>query len=438
MTTIFKFANYSFDAHAGLVYDGQPVHLPPKEKGLLQALLLARGQIVRKEDLMVKVWGTSETSDESISRTVYRLRVAMQSSGGPEVVETVYNSGFRVTVAVRESMLKESSAMSALTSSTRPGAVAALISAREFLARQSVEDIEAAANAVRLAISIDPSYAAAWATLAEIRVVQAMRSLRPPREAGWLAKEAALTALSIDPQSASALATLGWVRVLIDHDSARGLDDLDRALAIDPDYWVANQLRGWGLQAAGRRQEAVQMMRRTTELNMASHAVNSMLALYLLFAGERREALELSVELARRFPTVDNSQAIAALLASVHGLHDEAVAYGRRAVELAPHTPMMHAPLAYALAFAGHHEEARSVLKSIEESPLPLPSAALAPVYLALGERERAIALLQDASERGIPQCAWSRDDPRLAALQGDPVVERIWARIWTGQPVAA
>lgn len=431
MTTVYKFANYTFDAHAGLVFDGKPVHLPPKEKGLLLVLLGARGQIVRKEDLMVRVWGTNETSDESISRTVYRLRVAMQSSGGPEVVETVYNSGFRVTAVVREATMKESSSLNALTNSMRPNAIAALISAREFLARQSIEDIEAAASAVRLAISLDASYAAAWSTLAEIRIFQAVRSLRPPREAGWLAREAAQTALSIDPQSASALAILGWVRVMIEQDCEHGVDDLDRAIAIDPDYWIATLLRGWVLQAAGRLDEAVAMMRRTLDLNPVSYAVHSILPMYMLLAGKSTEALELSQELAKRFPTVDNSQGIAAVIASVNGLHDEAVVYGWKAVELAPHTPLLHAPLAYALAFAGRHEEAYSVLKAIEESPLPRPSAALAPVYLALGEREKAIALLQDACERGIPQFAWTRDDPRLAALHGDPVVERLWARIW-------
>lgn len=437
MTTVYKFANYTFDPHAGLVYDGQPVHLPPKEKGLLQALLAARGQIVRKEDLMVKVWGTNETSDESISRTVYRLRVAMQSSGGPEVVETVYNSGFRVTAPVREATMKESSSLNALTHSMRPNAIAALISSREFLARQSVDDIEAAAQAVRLAISLDPSFAAAWATLAEIRIFQAMRSLRPPREAGWLAKEAAQTALQIDPQSASALSILGWVRVMIDQDCEHGLDDLDRAIAIDPDYWVANLLRGWALQAAGRLDESVNMMRRALELNSLSHAVNSNLALFLMFAGKNAEALELSQELAKRFPTVDNSQGIASIIASVNGMHDEAVVFGWKAMELAPHTPLMHTPLAYALAFAGRHDEARGVLKAIEDSTLPLPSASLAPVYLALGERDKAIALLQDASERGIPQFAWTREDPRLAALRGDPAVELIWSRIWPRQFVS-
>jgi tetratricopeptide (TPR) repeat protein len=345
------------------------------------------------------------------------------------VVETVYNSGFRVTAVVREATMKESSSLNALTNSMRPNAIAALISAREFLARQSVEDIEAAANAVRLAISLDPSFSAAWSTLAVNRVFQAVRSLRPPREAGWLAKEAAQTAHNIDPQSASSLAILGWVRVMIDQDCERGLDDLDRAVAIDPDYWVATMLRGWALQAAGRMEESVQMMRRTLELNAVSLAVNSILPLYLMLAGQGREALELSQDLAKRFPTVDNSQGIASVIASVNGLHDEAVVCGWRTMELAPHTPMMHAPLAYSLAFAGRHEDARGVLKAIEESTLPQPSAALAPVYLVLGEREKAIALLQDASERGIPQFAWTRDDPRLARLHGDPVVERIWAR---------
>ena len=428
MTTVYKFANYSFDVHAGLVYDGHAVHLPPKEKGLLQALLAARGQIVRKEDLMVKVWGTNETSDESISRTVYRLRVAMHSSGGPEVVETVYNSGFRVTVPVREATMKESSSLNALTHSMRPNAIAALISAREFLARQSVDDIEAAAHAARLAISLDPSFAAAWASLAEIRMCQAIRSLRPPREAGWLAKEAAQTALTIDPQSASALAILGWVRVMIDQDVARGMDELDRAIAIDPDYWVANLLRGWALQAAGRLDEAVHMMRRTMELNAASHAVNGILALYLMFAGAQAEAQALAPELAKRFSTVDNAQCIASTVAAVNGMHEEALVFGRKAMVLAPHTPIMHCPYAYALAVSGRVDEARAVVAAIEESSLPLPSAGLAPVYLAMGQREKAVAMLQDACERGVPQFAWTRNDPRLLSLRSDPRVQRLWS----------
>jgi DNA-binding winged helix-turn-helix (wHTH) protein/Flp pilus assembly protein TadD len=438
MTMQFKFANYTFDAHAGLSFDGQPVHLPPKEKGLLQLLLAARGQVVRKDELVAKVWGINEASDESISRTVYRLRVAMQSSGGAEVVETVYNSGFRITVPIRVSSMDESSSLNALTQSLRPNAVAALISAREFIARRSADDIEAAANAARFAISVDPSFSAAWSTLAEIRVFQATRSLRPPREAGWLGKEAAQAALDIDPESASALAIRGWIRVMIDHDCERGIEDLDRSIANDPDFWVGNLLRGWAMQAAGRHSEAVYMMRRALDLNSVGHSVNSILALYLMFAGEMDEALQVALDLAKRFPTIDNAQANACILSSIHGLHEEAVAFGWRAMDLSPNTPIMHTPLAYALAFAGRHDESRGVLRAIEESKLPEPTASTAAVYLALGERDKAIEKLMDASERGIPQFAWTRDDPRFAALKGDPVVERIWSGVWQEKLVAA
>lgn len=438
MTTVYKFANYTFDAHAGLSYDGFEVHLPPKEKGLLHHLLKARGQIVPKEDLMVKVWGTSETSDESISRTVYRLRVAMQSSGGPEVVETIYNSGFRVKVPVREATMKESSSLNSLTHSTRPSAIAALISAREYLARQSAQDIEGGANAARLAISLDPTFAAAWTTLSEIRICQAIRSLRPPREAGWLAKEAAQAALKIDPQCAAALAVSGWVRVLIEQDCVQGMEELDTAIAIDPDYWVANLLRGWALQAAGRNEESVLMMRRAFELNSTSYAVNALQAQFLLLAGRGAESLELGLALAKKFPTVDNAQAIASTVAAVSGMLEEGIAFGRAAALLAPDTPEMQAPLAYALARAGLKEEAYGLLQAIESSALPLPTASIAPVYLVLGERDKAIALLGDACERGVPQFAWTRDDPRFAGLHGDPVVERLWARIWPRQVAAA
>jgi tetratricopeptide (TPR) repeat protein len=311
------------------------------------------------------------------------------------------------------------------------------MSAREFVARRTPDDIEAAASAAQLAINADPAFSAAWSMLAEIRVFQATRSLRPPREAGRLAKEAAQRALDTDPDSTSALAIRGWVRAMIDRDCAGGLADLDRAISQEPDYWVSNLLRGWALQAAGRNEESVAMMRHALKLNMAGHSVNAILAMFLMFSGKSTEALKASLDLSKRFPTIDNAQCIAAIVCSVNGLHEEAIAFGWKAMELAPHTPAMHVPLAYALAFSGRQDEARKVLRVIEESNLPRPSAGMASAYLALGERSKAIELLKDASERGIPQFAWTRDDPRLASLHGDPVVDLLWSRVCNCSPIA-
>jgi len=429
MTQRFTFANYSFDSHSGLQYKGQPVHLPPKERGLLYLLVSLRGKVVGKDELVAKVWGGNETSDESISRTVYRLRIAMQGSGGPEVVETVYNAGFRISAPVRVGSMEASPTLNAITQSGRPGAVCALLSAREFLARRTAQDVDAAAQAARKAISLDPGFAAAWSMLAEIRVFQAQRLLRPPREAGWLALQAAHGALASDPHAAPALAVRGWTRVLVEHAGNSGLADLDWALGLDDECALVHRLRGAALQALGQNESAVAMMRRALELNPVCPSANATLAYYLLLAAKADEALVEARALARRFATIDSAQAIASVVCSVHGLHPEALAYGRRARELAPDTPAMHAALGSALAHAGQKAQARDVLSAIEDARLPQPSACCAAIYLALNEREHAVALLLDAYERGLAQFACARDDPRYHALRGDPVLEPLWQR---------
>jgi Flp pilus assembly protein TadD len=144
--------------------------------------------------------------------------------------------------------------------------------------------------------------------------------------------------------------------------------------------------------------------------------------------------LRVAVDLAQQFPTIDDAQANACSVHSAHGLHKEAIDYGWKAHALSPRTPSLHTPLAYAMAAAGHYDEARNLLQAIENSGFPEPSADTAAVYLALGERERAIAKLVDACERGVPQFSWTRSDPRLASLKGDPTVEQLWSSAWRDQ----
>ena len=433
----YTFGNYVFDSEHGLVFNGASVHLPPKERALLKVLLGARGQVVRKEDLIGVVWAGQDASDESVSRTVYRLRVVMQKSGGPDVIETVYNMGFRLRVPVRVSRIEHATALGTMRLSHRPRAVTALMSAREFLARQSAADIELAAQATRIAITLDPHFSAAWATLAEIRICQAIRSLRPPREAGWLARQAADTALESDPDSAAATACRGWVIAMVEQDVPRGLKDLDRAIELDPEYWGSFVWRAWVLQAARRSGDAVLMIQRATELNPLGHGIHALLAQFQWLAGDLDAAQASARELADRFATLDSAQAIACEVLGGCGRLDEAIGFGQRAAALqAP--PALLAPLAYAYAASGQESLARQCLQAIENAPLPTPSAALAPVYLALGDAATAEARLLDAWERGIPQLAWCRDDPRLGEVRNRPTLRPLWASIAPPAPAPA
>ena len=425
----FEFGQYLFDPRKGLSLGGRSIHLAPKALRMLHLLLAAGGSVVGKDALAVGVWGSAEVSDDSISRTVYRLRSAFQASGGPDVVETRYGSGFRVTTDVRPVRSQRLSTAQALAQSSNPSAVEAVLAARELAARRSPQDLDAAITSATTAIDLDPSYVAAWTTLAEIHVLQASRAVRPAREAGRLALQAADCALVLDPGCASALALRGWVVAAIEQRLAAGLADLDHAMAIDPDHAGTFVQRAWVLQGARRGDAAVVMMRQAQALNSVGPGVNANLAAHLLLAGRGDEALRAARDLAPRFATIDNAQAVASTVAAVHGLHDEAVAFGAGAVALALHTPAMHTALAYALARAGRGAEARRLLTAIESGPVS-QAIFTAPVHLALGDATTAIARLTESCELGQPQFLWSADDPRLAALRGEPVVERLWAQL--------
>ena len=64
-------------AHAALV-DGKRVDLPPKELAILRLLLEERGRVLRREDLLLRLWGWDyEGSDRVVDTHVKNLRRAL-------------------------------------------------------------------------------------------------------------------------------------------------------------------------------------------------------------------------------------------------------------------------------------------------------------------------------------------------------------------------
>jgi tetratricopeptide (TPR) repeat protein len=318
--------------------------------------------------------------------------------------------------------------VAAARGSARLAAEALLTSAREMSAARTPTSLWTAIEAARRAIDVDPAYVAAWCAVAELELLCALRSLAEPRLGAQRAVAAAEQAIALDRESVPALAIRGFVAATIDGQIAPGLSDLERAMRIDSGYWKARGLHGWALLADDRPREAVAEVRTALELNPFGSWYSGLYPQYLLFAGEKDAALAAGREAIRRFPTIDYAFFALSQIASALGLHDEAIAAGRRATELAPETPQIHTSLASALARAGRRREARALIRSIEDGGPPLPAIWLAPAWLALGERRRAVAMLELAREQGAPQCVYARYDPRFAGLQVEtgvrPLVE--------------
>ena len=75
---------------------GRPLPLTPKEFDTLVALVEAEGRVVRKEDLLARVWPDSYVGDGSLARNISVLRKTL----GEGVIETLPRRGYRLAAPI--------------------------------------------------------------------------------------------------------------------------------------------------------------------------------------------------------------------------------------------------------------------------------------------------------------------------------------------------
>src|SRR5262249_11831242 len=148
------------------------------------------------------------------------------------------------------------------------------------------EGLSKAAGYFREAITKDPSYALAYAGLADTYFLKAYRDFNEiSRKKGFETSRAtALSALELDPFVAEAHAALGTVQVKFDHDPSAAEVSFKRAIEMNPNCVMAFSRYTWFLAAMGRLDESLQMMKRAQELDPISPEANTDLANILYFA----------------------------------------------------------------------------------------------------------------------------------------------------------
>ncbi|WP_433418421.1 response regulator transcription factor [Microtetraspora malaysiensis] len=72
----------------------RPLELTPKEFGVLELLLAAKGRVVSAEELLERVWDeNADPFTNAVKITVSRLRTKL---GDPPIIETVARRGYRI------------------------------------------------------------------------------------------------------------------------------------------------------------------------------------------------------------------------------------------------------------------------------------------------------------------------------------------------------
>ena len=272
------------------------------------------------------------------------------------------------------------------------------------------------------AIERDPSYALAHASLAMAVAELAEAGAIAPDVARRQATDAAREALRLEPGLGEAHCAMGYVHSLWEFDWPAAEAAFRRAVELCPNSADAWDLFGRLYSARERYDEALVMQRRAQELDPLAHRLD--VASTLLRAGRYAEAAAEASRAVEVDPEHDRAHATLGWAHLKEGRVAEGLAEIERAVALAPDNTQWLAQLGQALALTGRPDDAREILRRLEErdaSPYHL-----AFVHTGLGDHERAIDMLERAYEmrggaiyglRGSFLFAPLRTHPRFKAL---------------------
>jgi len=276
------------------------------------------------------------------------------------------------------------------------------------------------------AIEKDPNFALAYAGLADTYDLLGGPEAggdMPPNEVLPKAKAAALRALEIDESLAEPHVSLGHVKLFYDRDLVASEREYRRAIELNPNYPVAHHWYAIYLTTTGRQQEALAEIKRAQELDPVSQSINSWMARILATDGQPDQAIEQLRKTIEMDPTfVLNYQRLGALYEE-KGMYDEAISEFNQVLKLTGGGPLGVFSLAHVYALAGRREEAQNGLNQLLEMSKRryVSPTLIAMVYIALNEKDKAFAWLDEGEKAHDLYIMRLKIDARFDSLRSDP-----------------
>src|SRR3989454_3388470 len=304
---------------------------------------------------------------------------------------------------------------------------------RFFWNKRTGADLKRAIDYFNQAIAKDPNYALAYAGLADSYTLLSVFSAASPQDSIPQARVAAKKALELDNTLAEAHASSGRILSGYDYYFERAIAEFERAIQLNPNYatsyhWISNG----PLTARGEFDRAITEGNRAVELDPLSMIDNADLGQIYFYARRYDEAIS---QIGKAIEIDPHSYLAHFYLGQIYQLQGhltEAIAEYQKAVEL-DDDPQALAFLGQAQARIGQHDKAQKILSRMtEEAKSRYVSAySFALMFIALGDKERAIDALERAYREGAANDIITiRVDPMLEDLRGQPRFEALAEKI--------
>jgi TolB-like protein/tetratricopeptide (TPR) repeat protein len=315
----------------------------------------------------------------------------------------------------------------ATVGTSNPDAYLLYLKGRHFLDKGNPASVNEARDYFQQALDLDPAFARAWSGLGDAYHMLSVVSPLPAADAYPRTKAAAERALNIDADLPEAHMSLATALSFYYWDFDAAAQHFRRAIELNPSHADAHRLYAEYLRYQGHFDEALVEARQAEELDPLSPAPHIEQGITLYLARRYDEATARFRRLLEVNPRFSYAYFFQALVHVQKQEYETALAALDK-VRAGQRRHDVETLRSYIHGVTGRSAEARKGLEKLKDlSPQPHGSSwHLAMVHLALGERDRALDLLEQA----FRDRAWEirllpieplfdslRTDPRFAAL---------------------
>ena len=286
--------------------------------------------------------------------------------------------------------------------------------------------------AFRGAVAADPTYAAAYAGLADAyRLLPAYANVAGP-DAQRQSRAAAERAVALDSMLAEAHAALGASLEETTHDRSGAAREYRRAIALDPRDVTALRWYGLHLAGDGAFDSALVYVERARRLDPLSPLPLGSIGTVHYFARRAAPAIHAMENALALQPAWATGYAVLGRIHLMSGRPAAAITALERAVQLANEEADNRALLATAYALAGRRTEAQAIATTLSAGSDGgyVPAVDLAGAYLALGEPDTALSWLRRGFDLSDTDLKYLKVDPRFDGLRERPEFRQMLAEL--------
>ncbi len=300
---------------------------------------------------------------------------------------------------------------------------------RYYWNKSNPEAIKRAISTFEEAIALDPDFALPYCALSYCYTFMGSSGLMSPAEAYPRAKDLTLKAIELDPNHAESHLSLATIKFFHNWDFDGAEASLNKAVSLNLNSPLVNQVNGWFLIAKGDFEKAIEKMQEAVSLDPLSLPLLGNLADAYGFAGHFPEALAQYRKIVELDPSFRRAYEGQGMIYLAMGEPEKAVGYFEKYHKLIGHPLKGVSSLGHAYAASGQKDKALECLDKIKQREESEPGVLLhmdyAFLYSGMKEFDKAFEYLNKTYDQrmgiaclGMIFCIRY---PMLTGLKSDP-----------------